>query len=98
MANGALERVRVPILMFTAEKDQAAPAWHGETVKRGLPASTTLDHRIVANAGHYSFLSPFPEEMTRPTFPPSQDPPGFDRPAFHETLNAEVAAFLRRVI
>jgi hypothetical protein len=36
--------------------------------------------------------------MTSPTFPPSQDPAGFDRARFHEEMNAEIAAFLRRVL
>jgi len=36
--------------------------------------------------------------MTSPAFPPSQDPPGFDRARFHKELNAGVLRFLRRVI
>ena len=98
MAPGALANVRVPILLWTAERDELTPAWHGEIVTRGLPAGTRVDARCVANAGHYAFLSPFPPAMTSPAFPPSQDPPGFDRARFHEALNAEVAAFLRGVL
>jgi hypothetical protein len=30
--------------------------------------------------------------------PPAQDPPGFDRPAFHAQLDLDVAAFLRRAL
>jgi hypothetical protein len=36
--------------------------------------------------------------MTSPTFPPSQDPEGFDRARFHEEMNSEIEAFLRRVL
>jgi hypothetical protein len=36
--------------------------------------------------------------MAGPTFAPAQDPPGFDRVAFHATLAAEVEAFLRRTL
>lgn len=98
MAPGALEAVRVPMLVFMGEKDEMTPAWHAEVVKRGVPAGTLIDHRTVANAGHYSFLSPFPAERTSTAFPPSQDPPGFDRALFHEELSAEVGAFLRGVL
>jgi predicted dienelactone hydrolase len=98
MAPGALADVRVPILMLTAERDPHTPAWHGDVVARGVPDASRLERRVVPNAGHFAFLSPFPPERTSPTFPPSQDPPGFDRPRFHEELNAEVLAFLRRAL
>jgi len=112
LAPGSLSGVRVPILMFSAEKDDLEtlgdktlpdgttvnmPYGHSEIVKRGLPGSTPIEHRVVANAGHYSFLSPFPAVMTSPALPPSQDPPGFDRVRFHEEMNAEVMRFLRAV-
>ncbi|MBL0161421.1 MAG: alpha/beta fold hydrolase [Bryobacterales bacterium] len=97
MAPGALSAVRVPILMLTAEKDPHTPREHGEIIRRGLPAETPLEHRVVPNAGHFSFLSPFPQAMIAPSFPPSQDPAGFDREQFHHHLNAEVLSFLDRV-
>lgn len=72
----ALRDVRVPILMLTAGKDEHTPEWHAEIVKRGVASVTPITHRVVANAGHYSFLSPFPAAMSSPAFPPSQDPLG----------------------
>ncbi len=50
-------------------------------------------HRI-ENAGHLSFLSPFPKEVVTPGFIPAQDPEGFDRVALHQRLTGEVVAFL----
>ncbi|HEY3441994.1 MAG TPA: alpha/beta fold hydrolase [Paludibaculum sp.] len=97
MAPGALNAVRVPILMLTAEKDPHTPPEHGQIIRRGLPEQTPLEYRVVPNAGHFSFLSPFPQTMTSPSFPPSQDPEGFHREPFHQHLNAEVLAFLNRV-
>lgn len=97
MTDGALDAVRVPILMLTAEHDEHTPPWHAGIVTNGVPDAALVEHRVVPNAGHYSFLSPFPERMTSPAFPPSQDPPGFDRIRFHDELNADVPAFLRRV-
>lgn len=98
MPDGALRGVRVPILMMTAEKDEHTHAGHAEVIARGLPDGAQLEHRVVPNAGHFAFLSPFPEAMTSPAFPPSQDPPGFDRTRFHEEMHAEITAFLRRVL
>jgi predicted dienelactone hydrolase len=95
---GGLVDVHVPILMVTGEKDESTTAWHAETVLRGLPETTSIEHVSVPGAGHYSFLAPFPEAMTNPSFPPSQDPPGFDRAAFHEELKVLVEGFLRRTL
>jgi predicted dienelactone hydrolase len=81
--------------MLTAEHDEHTPPWHGEIVVTGV---ADVEHRVVPGAGHYSFLTPFPEGVASPAFPPSQDPEGFDRPAFHTALNAEVLTFLRRVL
>jgi len=95
MADGALAEVTAPILMRTGERDEHAPAFHAAIVLHGLAGRARVDHRVVPNAGHFSFQSPFPPAMTRPEFPPSQDPPGFDRAAFQPLLQAEVLAFLR---
>jgi predicted dienelactone hydrolase len=98
IAPGALRDVHAPILMLSAEKDAHTPAWHAQVVERGVADGTPVEHRVVPNAGHFSFLTPFPPERTNTAFPPSQDPPGFDRAAFHATLHADVEAFLRRVL
>jgi len=94
----SLRQVRVPILMFTAERDADAPAWNAEIVSTGVADRALVRHRVAPGAGHFSFLSPFPAAMSSPGFPPSQDPAGFDRVAFHVELNEEVLAFLREAI
>jgi hypothetical protein len=95
MAEGALADVDLPILMRTAELDEHTPAMHAEIILRGVPSPQRINHRVVPNAGHFSFQSPFPPAMTRPEFPPSQDPKGFDRLAFQPVLHAEILTFLR---
>jgi predicted dienelactone hydrolase len=95
---GALADVRAPILMLTSAQDAHTPAWHAGIVLDGVPDRSAVEHRVVPGAGHFAFLSPFPAAMTSPEFPPSQDPPGFDRDAFQAALPGEVAAFLRRVL
>lgn len=95
--DGALSGVNVPILILVGEKDEYTPfAYHAQIILDGVPDKTKIQHRIVENAGHFSFLSQFPESMTNAAFPPSQDPFGFNRENFHNELNAEVLDFLIR--
>ncbi len=94
MAPGALADVRVPLLVRAGERDDIMPPFYIETILRGLPADARLDYRVVPNAGHFAFLAPFPPALASPRFPPSQDPPGFDRVAYHDELAREVLAFV----
>ena len=90
----ALANVTVPMLIYQAEHDAFTPPEHAGRVLDQVPDQTQITHHVVENAGHFSFLSPFPETMVSPDFPPSQDPVGFDRAAFHQRLTGEVTAFL----
>ncbi len=70
---------------------------HGSRIRQvleGIGDLSNVIHRTIANAGHFSFLSPFPPALTRPDFIPSTDPPGFDREKFHEELPEEIRSFL----
>ncbi|HBU82407.1 MULTISPECIES: alpha/beta hydrolase family protein [Paenibacillus] len=91
---GALSSVNLPILMMDAQHDPYTPPFHAQIVLNGVADPRQVLYRTVENAGHFSFLSPFPSAMISPAFIPSQDPPGFDRLRFHETLQAEIAGFL----
>lgn len=93
--DGALDEVRVPVLMLVAEHDTVAvPAYHAAVVERRLPDDALLCVETIPGAGHFSFLSPFPPERTGPHVPPSIDPPGFDRDAFGEQLGERLTSFL----
>lgn len=93
---GALEDVNIPILMITGEKDTITPSFHGEFVLNGVSDKEKVQHIVVENGGHFSFLSPFPDFMKSPSFPPSQDPAGFNRKEFHEDLQNTILNFLLR--
>jgi predicted dienelactone hydrolase len=95
---GALSAVRIPILMLTGEKDHLTPALHREIVLAGVGDPSLVDHRIIDNAGHFAFTSPFPESMAKPDFEPAKDPEGFDRAEFQHEMNRYILAFLRRVL
>ncbi len=96
--HGALAGVEAPILLFTAERDELGPHLHTGFIELGVRDPAQVDHRVIPGAGHFAFQSPFPPTMTRPDFPPSQDPEGFDRAAFQPVLHAGILSFLRSVL
>jgi pimeloyl-ACP methyl ester carboxylesterase len=75
----SLKEVRVPTLILTGENDLIAPQAHAQTVIEGVSDPGSVRHQVIPRAGHFSFMSKFPSQMIRSDFPPSQDPPGFDR-------------------
>ena len=92
----SLDKVKTPVLFFSAEKDYLTkPKEHKELVENQLSHNKNVIFEIVKNAGHFSFLSPFPKSMERPDFPPSTDPEGFDRKKFHKELNKKIYEFLK---
>jgi len=97
LAPGALADVTAPILLFTGARDEIAPRMWADLILRGVPDPARVDHREIAGAGHFSFMSPFPPARVSPSFPPSQDPPGFDRAAYLPLLCDDVRAFLMSV-
>ena len=94
----ALADVTVPMLIYQAEHDAFTPPDHVARVLDQVPDRTQITHHNIENAGHFSFLSPFPEAMTSPDFPPSQDPDGFDRVAFQQRMAGEIIAFLEKTL
>jgi predicted dienelactone hydrolase len=94
----SLHDVRLPILLRSGEKDAITPPSHAETIQRVVSDPSLVDHAVLPGAGHFSVMSPFPPEMVRPDFPPSQDPAGCDRLALQPTLFADITAFLQRTL
>jgi predicted dienelactone hydrolase len=86
LASGALQSVSAPILALTAPHDELTPDRECRAALAGVPDRARVTIQTVPNAGHFSFLSPFPRSMRRPQFAPAQDPSGFDRELFHEWL------------
>lgn len=94
----SLSAVTQPLLMLFGEHDHVFPPGYADIVLTNTLADIgrpdRVFHQVVARAGHYSFMSPYPETMRQRSFPPSQDPPGFDREAFQPRLIAQVSDFL----
>jgi predicted dienelactone hydrolase len=113
IADGSLQEVQLPILLLTGEKDDLeipgnkrlpdgsevyVPVGHSHIIKTGVSNKELVDHRVIPNAGHYSFLSPYPAAMRSKAFLPSQDPPGFNRDQFYEEMCQVVFAFLHQAM
>ena len=96
LMDGSLSAVNIPILMLTGEHDLYTPPWHADLVSNGVANRALVTRREIKNAGHFSFLSPFPAHMNSQAFHPSTDPNGFDREAFHQILPGDVLAYLDR--
>ncbi|MBP1629014.1 MAG: alpha/beta fold hydrolase [Holophagaceae bacterium] len=91
---GSLAAVTQPILLLSAEHDTITPRWQAELIQNRVPDPSQFTSEEIPGAGHFSFLSPFPLPLRRPGFPPSEDPPGFDREAFHLWLPERIRCFL----
>lgn len=90
----ALARVSGRLLVLAGEKDDVTPAEDIRRDLQGLPPSVACELVVVKGAGHYSFLSPLPEMLRQPGFPPADDPAGFDREQFHRELPGIIETFL----
>jgi predicted dienelactone hydrolase len=91
---GSLAGIGVPMLLLIGGKDEHAQYLRPEYIERDCDPAL-IDQRVIADAGHHAFQSPFPPRMCRPDFPPSWDPPGFDRDAFQPVLYETVLSYLR---
>jgi predicted dienelactone hydrolase len=95
LSEGALEKVKTPIYILTGELDHITPGFHAEIIKKGIPNKAQVTHKEVKNAGHFSFLSPFPPELKRPEALATQDPEGFDREKYQAEFHQEVFEYLQ---
>ncbi len=87
-----LNRVTQPVQLWQAGADQILPApFYVEPVRDALP--TPPEYRRVEGAGHFDFLPPCSPELAAAAPMICAPTPGFDRAAFHETLNREVVRF-----
>ena len=92
--DNALRNVTIPILLLVGEHDSITPKWQADLVLDRIPDRSQVTYRVIENADHFSFLSPFPSHMRNASFLPSTDPEGFDRDKFHEQLPVEVLEYL----
>ena len=95
--NNSMDKIKIPILFFSAEKDELTTVEeHKKIINNQLSHNENVEFEIVENAGHFSFLSPFPKSMRNSNFLPAIDPKGFDRDKFHIELNNKILKFLEK--
>jgi predicted dienelactone hydrolase len=92
-----LRDIHIPVQLWRAEDDHILPhPDYAEAVRIALPAPP--EYHVVPNADHYDFLAPCDAALAKsvPTICVSR--PGFDRAAFHEQFNREVARFFEKTL
>lgn len=88
----SLRNVRVPIQLWSGEKDTLVPyATNTMVVRNGLGSS--VEFYSVPGAGHFSFLVPCGALAPPPL---CDDQGGFDRESFHVSMNASVIKFFEK--
>jgi len=93
----ALAGIAAPVQIWQGDRDELLQRpFHADRLAEGL--GERADLRIVAGAGHFAFMPPCPEALRSIVPEICTDPSGFDRAAFHETMNAEVVRFLRAAL
>jgi predicted dienelactone hydrolase len=86
-----LAGIAIPFQVWSAGKDVIAPPqWNADVLQTALPVP---DFHTVPTAGHFSFLPPCSEELAKVKGEICEDPPGFDRAAFHREFNRAVPEF-----
>lgn len=95
-SKSGLAGVTIPIRLYRAERDEQIAGSQVEELRERLPVP--FEYEVVRDAGHFAFLMPVPAAIAAEVGPPAWDPPGFDRAAFHERMNAEIADFFDRTL
>lgn len=91
--------IRVPVRIHAPDNDQMLNArWHGRWLHDVLKAQETPVELVVTHAGHYVFMSGFPESIRTEAGVAAEDPPGFDRAAFQRKLARDTIEFFGRTL
>ncbi|WP_292083256.1 MULTISPECIES: prolyl oligopeptidase family serine peptidase [unclassified Brevundimonas] len=91
----SLSKVTQPVQLWQAGADQILPApFYVEPVRDALPVAP--EYRRIEGAAHFDFLPPCSPQLAAAAPMICKPTPGFDRAAFHETLNREVVRFFRQ--
>ena len=91
---GDLRQVSIPVQLWRAGNDTQAPdQWNSGIIRKELPRRR--EDQLVPGADHFAFLAPCSNALAAAAPEICQDPPGFDRAAFHRAFNKAVVRFFR---
>ncbi|MGV8941868.1 MAG: alpha/beta hydrolase family protein [Lysobacter sp.] len=90
-----LASVTVPVQLWASEQGgDGVELAHVEAVRSSLQPAP--EYRVARGAGHFAFLAPCPPALKASAAAICNDPAGFDRAAWHRSMNAAVIAFFQR--
>jgi hypothetical protein len=90
----SLEEIQSKVLLLPIQGDQILCApFHAEYLRDALKGSEVqFNSKLVGH--HFGFITPFPKWLTdQETIPIAIDPPGFNRAAFINEANRNIARF-----
>ncbi len=91
---GSLKAISVPVRLMVAERDAVLTGkYHGGYVAANLLAAQAS---TAPGAGHFAFMAQSVWPLASEAGDAAANPEGFDRVAYHATLENEVAEFLDR--
>ncbi len=92
-----LVHVTQPVQLWRAGDDAVLPLpFYADAVRQALPRAP--EFHDVPHAGHFDFLAPCSLGLAQAVPAICTSEAGFDRTAFHEELNASLAAFFARTL
>ena len=90
----SLKAIGVPVRLMVAERDAVLTGqYHGAYVAANLPSAQA---NTVPGAGHFAFMAQSVWPLASEAGDAAANPEGFDRVAYHATLENEEAEFLDR--
>ncbi|PSU08448.1 hypothetical protein C9I92_13100 [Photobacterium ganghwense] len=96
---GSLNDVDIPVLLLKAENDkEVTEPYNADVIEKGLPNKQKLISIMISNAGHYSFLTSFPDFLKSELGLIAEDPNGFNREEFQEKLGTIIVDYLKGVL
>ncbi|OBU16448.1 hypothetical protein AYY19_04635 [Photobacterium aquimaris] len=99
LAKHSFENVNIPTLLLVSEKDEElTEKYNFNVIKNGLQNTGLLTYKIIPNAGHYSFLTAYPDFLKAELGVIAQDPDGFNRVEFQKNIGNEIATYLNKVM
>jgi len=96
-SKGALVNIDMPVLLLKAQKDEElTEPYNSGIITKQLNDTNKLTTKVIENAGHYAFLTSYPQSIKSTLGAIAQDPVGFDRAEFQHQLGPMIADFLNK--
>lgn len=96
-SKNALANVKIPVQLFSAEKDQELNnRYNAQYFEEFLPNTTSTE--VIKDAGHFVFMAPCPEKLKQAVPFICEDTESVDRVAVHQKLNRDIAKFFSEVL